>query len=102
MWKNSTELLDYALRELQVAIYNGKKEVEIVLKEHCKKDIEQVKEIDNRLEIQTLTEMLREKFYNYDIKSVVGLGHLNFAIKHMDTPCDLFYPIVWKLILQKK
>ncbi|MBR5227268.1 MAG: hypothetical protein IKV94_01345 [Clostridia bacterium] len=59
MWQNSSELLNYVLRRTQVAIGDGEKEIQIVLKEHCKKDVNEIREVDTKLDNHTLTEILR-------------------------------------------
>ena len=44
MFKNSNELLEYALRELQVAIERNKVQVEIILKERFPNDTASVRQ----------------------------------------------------------
>lgn len=103
MWQNSVVLLDYALRELQVAILHNTKKVEIVLENYFTGDVNSMRKLSDNLEIKTITEILREEFTNYEIRSIVGQkGQLNSIITFSHAPCVLSYPLVWELILQKK
>ena len=103
MWKNSTELLDYALRELRVAIKKGKRQVEIILDDNFLNDTKVVKKYCDELELKTITEMLREEFDDYNIKSVVkSKGDLKGIITFERGPCAMYYPLVWRLTLRKK
>ena len=103
LWKNSSELLEHAFRELQVAVKENKPEVEIRIQEHFSGDIKETGKIVDRLEMRTITELLREEFSQYEIKSRVGTkGKLNGILSCKDSPCVLFYPLVWELTLQKK
>jgi len=103
MFRNSTELLDYALRELQVAVEQNKEIVEIMLKEHFECNDNKTRSFCDKFEIKTITELLREEFEDYDIKSVVELkGYLTGIITFSNGPCSLNYPLVWILTLRKK
>lgn len=102
MFKNSSELLDCALREFQAAVDGGKSEVEIMLKEYFSGDIADMQKIVEELEIKEIVEILREEFSEYDIKSRVGGGHLNWVISKKNAPCELDYQLVWKSVLTKK
>ena len=103
MFRNSTELLDYALRELQVAVEQNKGRVEIELEEYFQDDESKIKQFCNKFEIGTITELLREEFKDYDIKSIVKLkGHLKGIITFSRGPCSLHYPLVWVLTLRNK
>lgn len=103
MWQNSTELLEYALRELQVAVKDNRQEVRIVLREGFDGDLDEIREICDRLEIKVITDRLRKEFTDYNIKSVVGKeGHLKMILSFENGPCDIYYPLVWTLTLRKK
>ncbi len=103
MFKNSNELLEYALRELQVAVKENKSQVEILLKESFPNDTNRVRKYCDGLEMKTITEILREEFKNYDIRSTVeSKGYLKAIITFERGPCEKFYPLVWKLTLRKK
>lgn len=103
MFKNSTELLDHAFRELQVAIKNNKIQVEILLNERFSTNSNTVKKYCDELELKTITEILREEFSDYNIKSLVeSKGYLQGVITFEKGPCVMFYPLVWKLTLRKK
>lgn len=105
MFSNSIDLLDYALRELQVAVKKKKKnqKVVIVLKQHYSKDdINKIKQYCDRYEIKEITELLREEFKEYDIKSTVRLGSLTGVVTFSKGPCSLNYPLIWELTLRKK
>lgn len=103
MWQNSSELLNYAFRELQLAVEDGKQEVEIVLHKTFENDSNKIKKFSDNLKIKTITEKLSKEFGNYDIRSeVFTKRNFSFVLSHMDAPCDFFYPLVWKLTLQKK
>ena len=105
MWRNSSELLDYAFRELQVAMEDDKQEVEIVLHEDFEDDLNKIKKLCDSLNIKTITNELREKFDNYAIRSEVftkknweyiltyTLGNCSFCVR---------YPLVWKLTVAKR
>ena len=103
MWKNSTELLDHALRELRVAIKKDQNQVEIRLSDNFLNDTKVVKKYCDELELKIITEMLREEFNHYDIKSVVEIkGDLKGIITFERGPCTIYYPLVWRLTLRKK
>ena len=103
MFKNSTELLQYALRELQVAIEEDKKEVEITLSSAFSRDVSEMTKVNQKLEIGIVAELLRKVYADYYIKSIIG-PKLNscITIKLPQVPNLTYYPIVWKLSLQKK
>lgn len=103
MFKNSNELLEYALRELQVAIEKNKVQVEILLKERFPNDTASIRQYCDELEVKTITELLREEFKNYDIRSVVeSKGDLQGVITFTKGPCIMAYLLVWVLTLRKK
>ena len=103
MFKNSTELLDHAVREVKEAVDNNAPEVVILLKEHFQNSTSEVQKYCDALEVKTITEILREEFKDYDIKSSVEIeGDLKGIITFEKGPCMLFYPLVWNLILHKK
>ena len=103
MFKDSSELLEYALRKLQVAIEKNEVQVEILLDERFPNDTNSVKKYCDELEVKTITELLREEFKNYDIRSVVeSKGYLQGIITFTKGPCIMAYPLVWILTLQKK
>ena len=103
MFKNSNELLEYALRELQVAVKENKSQVEILLEEYFPNDTNKVREYCDELEIKTITEILREEFKNYYIRSTVeSKGDLKAVLTFAEGPCKIFYTIVWTLTLRKK
>lgn len=103
MFRNSTELLDYALRELQVAVEQNKGTVEIKLEEYFQNAENKMRQFCNKFEIKTITELLREEFEDYDIKSIIELkGHLTGIITFSRGPCSLHYPLIWRLTLRKK
>ena len=103
MWTNSNELLEHALRELKDAIANNKQEVEIILQDDFKGDINKVIQLVTNLEIRKLTEILRKEFPDYIIKSVTDKSKSFELVKcRMRKPCEFAYPIVWRLTLQKK
>lgn len=102
MFKNSNELLDYALRELEVAVANNKMEVKIVLDENFQGDKNEIYKFVDKLDIKTITQTLREKFNNYDVKSIVNTDFFNVIITYKNAPCAFVYPLVWTLTLKKK
>ncbi len=103
MFKNSNELLDYALRELQVAVENNKVEVKIVLDEYFKGEKKEIAKFADKVGIKTMTQTLREKFSDYDVKSRVGKeSKFNAIITYKSGPCDIFHQLIWTLTLQKK
>lgn len=103
MFESSNELLDYALQKLQVAVESNQKEVNIVLDEYFKGEKKEIKKFANQLDIKTITQMLREKFSDYDVKSIVGTeSKFNAIITYKTAPCDIFHCLVWILTLQKK
>lgn len=63
MCKNSTELLDYALRELQVAVEEKKGSVDIILIDECPRDIDKMQDLVEKLEIPAISEMLKPIFH---------------------------------------
>ena len=103
MFRNSTELLEYALRELQVAIAEERKEVEITLNDAFSGDINEVFKLSRNLEVMAVAELLRKVYNEYYIKSIIGPKVTSeITIKFPQLPAKTYYPIVWKLILQKK
>lgn len=103
MFKNSNELFDYALQKLQVAVSNNEMEVKIVLDEYFKGKEKEIAKFANKLGIKAMTQTLREKFSDYDVKSRVGKeSKFNTIITYETAPCDIFYRLVWTLVLQKK
>jgi len=101
-FEDSTELLDFALRELQVAINHSNPKVEIVLDQEFSGGLNEMQEIGNKLEIRIITEIFREHFVDYKIKSDLSLKNLSMVITFERGSCSLYYPLVWTLILQKK
>ncbi|MDE5831122.1 MAG: hypothetical protein K2H53_05890 [Clostridia bacterium] len=101
-FKNSNELLDHALRELQTAVTENKQEVTIVLEEYFDGDSKAMLEIVEKLEIKSITERLREEFSDFSIKSRVECGHLSSIITFKTGPCDIRYKLIWKLELIPK
>lgn len=69
--KISNELLELALRELQVAIEKNESKVEITLSQRFPNNTSNIKRFCNMLELQDVTDSLIEKFPNYNITSVV-------------------------------
>ncbi len=103
MWKNSKDLFDHALRELQVAVKEKKVQVEIILSEAFPNDTNKVREYCDRFELKKITESIREQFKNYDVRSVVeSKGHLKCIITFQKGPCVRAYPLVWTLTLREK
>ena len=102
MFKNSSELLDCALREFQAAIDGGKSEVKIVVQEWFSGDFDEMKKLGDDLEIKEIVELLREEFSGYNIKSRLEKSHLSGVITFKDAPCSLMYELVWKNVLTKK
>ena len=103
LWKNSSELLEHALRELQVAVQENKTKIEILIQKRFSGDVEAISRIAEKLEMKAITETLREEFSEYELKSRLGTkGELNAILTFKDEPCSLFYPLVWELNLQKK
>lgn len=103
MFRNSTELLDYALRELQVAIEENKKEVEITLSSAFSRDINEIAKVNQKFQISAVAEVLRNAYKDYYVKSIVGPEiNSEITIKLPNVPAITYYPIVWKLSLQKK
>lgn len=103
MFKNSNELLEYALRKLQVAVNENKSQVEILLKERFPNDTNKVREYCDNLELKTITEILREEFKNYDIRSTVeSKGYLKAILTFERGQCEMFFSLVWNLTLLKK
>ena len=105
MRKKSKELLDMALRELHSAINEGKEEVELVLKKEFSGKQEDLQKFSNKYELKKVTELLREEYSDYEIKSII-YGEPNcLAIVCFDKgPCRKIgsYSIVWKLSLKLK
>ena len=102
MFKNSNELLDYSLREIQVAVSSNEGEVKIVLDECFKGEKKDIVKLTNELKMKEITEKLREKFSDYTVRSIVGPESLNAIITYKTGPCDILYRLVWTLTLQKK
>lgn len=101
MWKDSTELLDYALREPEKAIENKTGNVKIILMNNFLGEKEDMIRIVEQLELKTITEMLREEYSGYNIRSEVETGTLR-SVLTLRTGCNLFYPLKWKLTIVKK
>jgi len=76
MRKNSKELLELALRELQVAIEKNESKVEIILSKRFPNSTSNIKRFCNMLELQDVTNSLIEKFKDYNITSVVTTNGL--------------------------
>jgi len=102
MWKNSTELFEYALRELRVAASTNKNYVEIVLHNALPNDPKKIKNFCDTFEIKKLTELLRKEFPDYDLKSQVATGTLSIILTFQKGPCNFNYILLWKLTLQPK
>lgn len=103
MFNNSIELLDYALRELQVAIKEDKKEVEIILSDAHEGKVNEIINLHEKLDVMVVAELLRMQYSDYSIKSIVGPKlTTQISIKLPQVPIMTYYPIVWKLSLQKK
>lgn len=103
MFKNSSELLNCALQKLNLAIEKGTSKVEILLDERFSSDTPSVKKLCDKLEIKKITELLREKFETFTLKSeVISTGHLKASITFTHGPCVMFYPLVWVLTLEEK
>jgi len=103
MLKNSTEFLDYALRELQVAIEEDKKEVEIILSDAHESKVNEIINLHEKLNVMVVAELLRMQYPDYSIKSIVWPKlTTQIAIKIPKVQTITYYPIVWKLSLQKK
>ncbi|MCI8485897.1 MAG: hypothetical protein HFJ20_02105 [Clostridia bacterium] len=100
MWQNSNELFNYTLRELKKAVKNGESELDIVLEEKCPRDDNKMNEICERLKIKAITEQLRNKFCNYDIKSDVHYSNVLFIT--YKTGCDFGATIEWTLTISPK
>jgi len=103
MFKNSIELLDYALRELQVATKENKHQVEIILSECSQSDVNEIIKLSQKLEVNSVIELLRKEYNDYSIQSMVGpKGNSEIRVKFLQFPNVTYCPIVWKLSLQKK
>lgn len=105
MFKNSTELFEHAIRELQNAIENNNQEVEILLDKNFSNNSKKFGKFCKKFETQRITDVIREKFPDYEIKSVI-FGRCNFmAITSFEKkPCNTVasYSLIWKFTLQKK
>ena len=78
-------------------------EVEILLEESFIDDTAIVRRYCDNLEVKTITELLREEFKDYNIRSVVkSKGYLQGIITFSEGPCVMSYPLVWTLTLLKK
>lgn len=103
MFKSSSELLEYALRKLQVAVKENKSQVEILLQDSFPNDTNQVRKYCSGLKMKLITEILREKFKDYDIKSTVeSKGAFKAIFTFERGPCEMLYPLIWELTLRKK
>lgn len=98
MFKNSSELLDCALREFQAAIDSGKTEVKIVIKQYFNGNTEDMQKIGKELEIKDIVELLREEFSDYRLQQ----DSLSSVISFVNKPCRLTYRLVLKSVLIKK
>ena len=104
MWasKSSAELLDYALYEVQKAIFTSIDEVKIVLDSNFSGNFSKMWEFCDRLEIKAITELLREEFNTYEIKSEVDKGGITSVVTFEEGQCIFSFSLVWKLTLKKK
>lgn len=103
MFKNSSELLDCALRELEIAIEEDKKEVEIILSDVHESKTKEIINLHEKLNVMVVAELLRMQYPNYAIKSIVGPKlTTQISIKIPQVQTITYYPIVWKLSLRKK
>lgn len=103
MWEKTTDLIDFARKELKTAIETNKMEVEIVLTSNFSKGTDEIQKYGEKFRIKTCTEILREEFNDYNIKSIVKVkGFLSAIVTYAKGPCTLNYPLVWCLTLQKK
>lgn len=103
MFKNSTELLYYALRELQVAIKEDKKCVEIILSNAYSSRTDEIFNLNQKLEIRDIAELLRKVYKDYYIQSIIcPKANSVISIKLPQVTTISYCPIVWKLLLQKK
>lgn len=103
MFKNSTELLEYAQQEIERALTQKNSTVKIFLDPCFSGNTEKMKEFCDKWEISTITEILRKQYKELiEIKSVVGGSHLKEIITYSKGPCDRFYPLIWDLTLIKK
>jgi len=102
MFKNSNELLDYAIREIQVAVKKKKSKVEIVLMKQCASNSRRIKRCCNNLEIEKNTHVLNEKFKDYDIKGNVKLEKIGTLTRLKSGQIEFTYPLTWILVLRKK
>lgn len=102
MFKDSNELLDIALRLVEEAIENNSLKTEIVLKDWFSGDVDQMHEICEQLEIRLITELLRDEFKQYQIRSIVREKSLSGIISFKNAPCSMFYNLIWELRLKPK
>lgn len=103
MFNDSNELLDHALRELQLAVEEEMTEVEIVLSYANEGKVNKIMNSHEKLNVMKVTELLRLQYPEYYIKSIVGPKLTKqMVIEIPKISKVIYYPIVWRLSLQKK
>lgn len=97
------ELRQKALNKVAEAIKEQATEVKILLSKGFTNNTASVKDCCEKLEIKQITELLRERFSEYQIKSsVASEGHLTGVLTFSSGPCTLVYPLVWTITISKK
>lgn len=94
MKKDSNELLDIALRKVEEAVKSNLLTVEIMIRECFSGSSEEMKKICEQLELKTITELLREEFSEYEIKSIIRQRNRIGIISTQNAPCSMFYALV--------
>lgn len=102
MFKNSNELLEYALREIQVAVRKNKPKVEIILKKYCSSNAKSVKRYCKELGLEEIIQALNKEFENYNINGTVELAKIATVRRLKEGSIEFVYPLTWILILRKK
>lgn len=100
MFKNSSELLDCALREFQAAIDSGNLEVKLIVREFGNGQTYNLQKIWKEFEIEDIIQLLREKFSGYDIKSCFKADSLD--VPGVNTLPEMKYFAVWESVLIKE
>lgn len=82
-----------------------KEEVEIILEKNSIGDKKAAEHFSNKYELKKLTELIREEFADYEVKSVICskpnyLAIVCFSNKSCTNAAS--YSLIWKLSLQKK
>ena len=97
MFKDSKELLEYAIRLLDLAERYHQYYVGIKLAEEFPNDLDEISNLCNKLELDKILGIVREKFSKYEIRSDVRIKVMNSIEKS-----NSLYPLEWEITLRRK